>query len=371
MGIDISLLRRVVGRTAGGAWAALVVGWLVAGACAPAAGPPAAATAPAAPVGAPASAQDKVVLAVNGRPDQAAMQLAIDRGYFAEQGIAIETVQLDGSAQLTPAMATNQVDVGSGAVGSSTWNSLARGTGVRIVADYRRVGDETDTSLSFLVRKDLVDSGRVRSIADLRGASVALGPSPGSTTDILAARAALKDTGSEALPFVPVYVPFPDTLAGFASGKFDAGILTEPQVTQAVQQQLATVLYPAGRLLPGLHLALLYYSPDFASRRPEVATRFMVAYLRGVRDYHDAFFGKQNLDATIADLTQSLPLKDPAIWRAAHPTSVDLNGEIDVASLDQQAWFYREHGLLGDAPDIAQFVDTRFAQAAVQQLGRR
>lgn len=337
---------------------------------------PSAAVAPS-PRAAPAAAaptgpQEAVILSLSGRPDQAPLQLAIDRGYFTQQGIQLQTVQLDGSSQVTAALATNQVDVGSGSVGSSVFNALSRNVNLRLVADFAHVGtDAGDTTLSFLVRKDLTDTGKVHSLADLKGATVGMGASPGSVADILTWRAAQRDTVSQTLPFDSQYISFPDLLAGFASKRFDAGLLTEPLVTQAVQQQLATVLFTGGQLIPGAELSLIYYSPNFASQRPEVATRFMVAYLRGVRDYHDAFFANEGRADAIADLTQTLSVKDPAVWEAFHPEYVDENGEINVQDLVDQEQFYVQHGMLDTAPDVGPFVDHSFAQAAVQQLGRR
>ena len=66
-------------------------------------------------------------------------------------------------------------------------------------------------------------------------------------------------------------------------------MLTEPLVTDSVQKGLVSILYTAGALRPGTYLSVLQYSPEFAHNSSDVATRFMQAYLQGVRDYYDAF----------------------------------------------------------------------------------
>src|SRR5262245_1980515 len=80
-------------------------------------GPSPAAAAPAVAATAPASppARAGLRLAVQGRPDQAHLQLALDRGYFAEQGLDVETVQITSGAEMVPALATDQIQVGNGA----------------------------------------------------------------------------------------------------------------------------------------------------------------------------------------------------------------------------------------------------------------
>jgi NitT/TauT family transport system substrate-binding protein len=168
------------------------------------------------------------------------------------------------------------------------------------------------------------------------------------------------------------YMPFPDILSALGTGKLDAGTLTEPLVTQAVHQNIAKVLHPAGEVIPGAHLSVLQYSPDFASSQAQAATRFMVGYLQGVRDYYDAFFQKKDRDAVIKLLTQSLSVKDPQVWETAQPESIDLNGKVNLDDLKAQAQFYSQQGTLqGGVPDVARYVDARFAEAAVKELGPR
>src|SRR5437868_6762912 len=64
--------------------------------------PASAASAAAATVPASPPARVALRLAVQGRPDQAHLQLALDRGYFAEQGLDVETVQITSGAEMVP-----------------------------------------------------------------------------------------------------------------------------------------------------------------------------------------------------------------------------------------------------------------------------
>jgi hypothetical protein len=98
----------------------------------------------------------------------------------------------------------------------------------------------------------------------------------------------------------------------------------------------------------------------------------MVGYLQGVRDYYDAFVLKKDRDAAIDTLLQSLSPKNRQMWETAYPMTIDQNGVVNVDDLKDQAAFYAQRGdLQGGVPDIMKYVDTRFAEAAVQILGRR
>ena len=329
------------------------------------------ASAPVPASGAPASQQAVGVhVAVQGRPDQAALELALDRGYFTKQGLDISTVQITDGATMVPSLSTNQIQVGNGAPSVALFNALNRGVGIRVVADYAHVGPKGDTTLALVVRKDLMDSGAVTSMVGLKGRTVALGATPGTISDEIFQRA-LEHDHVNASDVKVQYLSFPNTLAALGNKSIDAGLLTEPLVTLAVEKGVAKVLYPAGELIPGSYLSVLQYSAQFAAKQPDTANRFMVAYLQGVRDYHDAFIAKKDRAAAITLLAAHLSVKDPHIWEAAGPEYIDQNGKVNVADLKDQAAFFVQQGKMKGIPDFNKYVDSTFAAAAVQQLGMR
>jgi NitT/TauT family transport system substrate-binding protein len=117
---------------------------------------------------------------------------------------------------------------------------------------------------------------------------------------------------------------------------------------------------------------VLQYSSQFATEQPDAATRFMVGYLKGVRDYTDAFVYQKDRDAAIDTLLQSLSPKDRRMWETAHYMTIDQNGVVNVDDLRDSAEFYLQRGdFPGPVPDFAKFIDMRFADAAAQILGRR
>jgi len=308
-----------------------------------------------------------VKLATPARPDQAAIYLSLARGYWDKLGINIEIAQIDSGAQMVPALSTNQIQVGSGSPSASLYNALNRGINIRLVADFAHVGGTDDKTLALMVRPDVT----AKTLADLKGQTITNGVTKGSIADVLFANAVQKQ-GLKVSDFDVQYLTFPDTLAALGSKKIPAGQLTEPLVTQAIVQKIANVLVPAGAVIPGAELSVLQYSPQFATEQPDVATRFMIGFLQGVRDYHDAFFDNKGQDLAISQLIQALPVKDPRVWKTSSPASVDLNGKINVDDMKAQGQFYADQGTVqGGVPDITKYIDTKFAQDAVKQLGAR
>jgi NitT/TauT family transport system substrate-binding protein len=322
---------------------------------------------------APATAQSErtaVKLGMVGRPDIAAFELAIHRGYFDKQGLDVEPVLATSGQEFAAALATDQIQVASGVPNAALFNALNRGIDIRMVADEAHIEGAADRTVSIMVRAALIDEGTVKVPADLKGRTIAPGPLPGQYPDLLFHKLLALGGLTEADVKV-VHLTFPDALAAMAAKTVDAAFQIEPLVRQAEDKHIAKVLSPAGAIDPGAETSILQYSSSFA-RQTEAATRFMVAYLEGVRDYHDAIFLKQNRDAAIALLVQYTPLKDANIWAEDMFRHTDLNGRLNVADLKRQAAFYKEQGTLsGRVPDIDRYVDARFAEDAVKRIGAR
>src|SRR5437016_2781843 len=89
-----------------------------------------------------------------------------ERGYFRQEGIEIEEVAFDTSAQIMPSLAADQIDVAAGGTAAGLFNAIAQGISVRIVLDQWTAFPGNEAG-GVIVRKELIDSGRVRQPADL------------------------------------------------------------------------------------------------------------------------------------------------------------------------------------------------------------
>src|SRR5437879_13089487 len=80
----------------------------------------------------------------------------MERGYFAEQGLAIEFVPFRSAADMIAPLGVGQLDIGGGAVSAGLFNAMARGVDLRIVADKGtiRTGQSYE---ALIIRRDLVD----------------------------------------------------------------------------------------------------------------------------------------------------------------------------------------------------------------------
>jgi ABC-type nitrate/sulfonate/bicarbonate transport system substrate-binding protein len=298
----------------------------------------------------------------------APVYIAADRGYFADQGLAPTLERFDTGAQMVAPLAAGQLDAGAGTPAASLFNAIGRDLPLRIVADNARVAPGR-SHIALVARPDLLSGGGLRDYADLRGLRVAVN-ARGTGTEIQLDRALAR--GGLTLADVDLQeVPFPDMLPALANRSLDAGITLEPFLALGLARGVFEVFHPVGDFYPDQQIAVLLYSPQFAAQS-DVANRFMVAYLHGLRDFADAFYRDVNRDQIVDILARNTVVQDRALYAAMVPHQVDRNGQVNRESLAADLDWYAAHGYLtGDKPDLNTVVDMRFVDYALGQLGRQ
>jgi len=247
---------------------------------------------------------------------------------------------------------------------------VARGIDIRIVADKSSTPPGRGSNYLF-VRTDLVQSGRFKTLADLKGMKIARS-APGSSATMVFDKL-LAMAGLQMADIERVYMSFPEQAVALQNKAVDAAMPAEPSAYQAEKLGAAVRIMGDDQIYPYHQLATVFYSGQFIESKPEAARKFMRAYLRGVRDYNDAVVdGKlegPKGEAVIAILTEDSLVKDPDIYRAIVAIACDPDGRVNVDSLKEDLDIFRSEGLIEGKVAVEQALDTSFAEAAVKELG--
>jgi NitT/TauT family transport system substrate-binding protein len=296
--------------------------------------------------------------------------IADKKGYFRQEGLQVEFTPFDSAARMIAPLGTGQLEVGAGSPAAGFFNAVARNVNIKIVADKGSMPPGYGY-LVILVRKDLVDGGRYKSYADLKGMKVAL-PAPGTTTDGTL-NEALKRGGLKWGDVEVTHMGFPQHVVAFQNKAIDASVTTEPSATRAVQMGVAVRVGGGDEVFPNQQVATILYSADFIKQRPDDARRFMRAYLKAARDYNDALrdgrLAGPNADEIIAILTETTIIKDPGVYKAITSNGVNPDGRINEDSLRKDLQFFRERGLIEGNIGVDQVVDNSFVEWALKDLG--
>ncbi|HEY8695735.1 MAG TPA: ABC transporter substrate-binding protein, partial [Chloroflexota bacterium] len=326
---------------------------------------------PALSAAAASSGGNTVHVAFSGAGTDASLYIGVDKGFFAKQGINIESVRLN-SSDMPPQLAAGSLDVGAGSFTVSLINAIQRGLNLRLVADKARCLPGTG-ALQIVVRKDLYDSGKVRGPKDFKGLTFGI-QSVGSGNEV-ELDLFLKQGGLGITDITRKSLTYPDMPVAFANKSIDATSAPEPTPSQLIHENLAVSVGKCGDYNPNGEISMILYGPKFMAEQPEVAKRFMVGYLKSVRYFNDAFVkhDPKVLDEAIGIIARDTKV-DPKVYQDMNANNsmwgIDPNGQLNTATFqtDQDFWL-NVTGELKQPIDLSRLVDMSFAQAAVQLLG--
>ena len=96
-------------------------------------------------------------------------------------------------------------------------------------------------------------------------------------------------------------LPFPQMGIGLANKAVDAAVVIPPWAFQLVDQSIGVVLADIDDYVKPspLSIAVAFINTDWARQSPEVVRNFFVAYIRGVREYCQAYHHGPNRQEVI------------------------------------------------------------------------
>lgn len=353
--------------------------WLLASACAPAAPAPQptptpltltpkpAAAAPTTPPATPKPAPMTVKMSgVAGSLADSGIFIAQAKGYFAEQGLTIDYVPVASAADVIASLATGDLDVSGGGWNLGLANAVLRGVPVKVVAD-KQSKQPGFTNHRLYIRKDLYDSGQIRGVADLKGKKLAVA-SVAAMGVLIAPN--LKEVNLTLKDVDLVPLSFPEMVTALANKSVDATVMAEPSGTLAVEEGLAV---RAKRFMddpdPAPSAGIIYFSPQFA-QKVEAGNRFMIAYVKGLRDYNDAFSKNKGRKEIVDVLAKATGIKDVALFDKMGMPGLDPDGYADKRALDWSMKYWVSTGELKEPIDIDKLVDNSYVENALKVLGR-
>jgi NitT/TauT family transport system substrate-binding protein len=321
----------------------------------------------------PAGAQAPAVvkLASAGIASDIGFFIAHKKGYFRAEGLDVQMTQLANSPQMIGPLGMGQLDVGAGTVAAGLYNAVAQKIAIRAVADKGSMRPGYGFS-GLLVRKDLVDSGRFKGYGDLKGMKIAVGTFGSANSSAI--NEALKRGGLTWKDANIIDLVFPQHLPAYANKAIDASMTNEPTASQAVKDGLAVRIAGNDEIYPNQQTAVVLYSEVFSRQRPQVALKFMRAYVKAVREYNDALadgrIAGPNADEVISILTEYTFIKDAETHRRITPAAIDPDGRLSLAGLRNDLSFFKEQKLIEDAAiTVERIIDTSLVEQAVRELG--
>ena len=317
----------------------------------------------------PAAAQDKrtVKIGVIGILAEAGLYVAAERGFFAQEGLTVEFLKDMYGPDGFPALATGQMDAMGGAFGPELINAVARGINVKVVAGMSSYIPGWDSGF-LTVRKELIDSGKVKDWKDLKGLKLALAPALPNLTDYFASRY-LAQGGLTLKDVTIVNVPFANMIAALKTGGVDFAHTSEPMSTLTQGAGVAVKWKPVTSYAPpGLTVAMLHFGTSILEKNPQLGERILAAYIRGAREYNNILKKPTGRGEVAEILMKHTPVKARPLYDQIAFSYSDPDAALSIDGMQDMANYFARAG--GNKPiDAKSLVDERFRLAAVKRVG--
>ncbi len=200
----------------------------------------------------------------------APVYVAVDKGYFKQQGLTVSLVTFHGGSELVKAVLGGSVDIGVTGPGD-VFEAVQQGQAMKVFYGG------FDTPDYYIIAKPPIDS-----IAATRGKTWGISAF-GSTTDVLA-RYILKRNG---IPVSDVNITQTgggaSTMAALQADRIQVMVLQLSQALQAKDLGYNVVL-PVSTLFPTFPLHAAFAMQDFLSRYPNTTTAFLRGLVKGMEE---------------------------------------------------------------------------------------
>ncbi|MFI7482049.1 ABC transporter substrate-binding protein [Kocuria sp. M1R5S2] len=272
---------------------------------------------------------DPVRIGVLPVADFVTVYVALEEGYFEDEGLTVETQTMQNAAAIAPSVINGQLQFGTGAI-TPVLAGAQKGLPLKVVANQADVAEKPEEDVSALLVAP--DSGIIRP-RDLEGRTVGVN-GLGSIVHVAAAAAVERD-GGDPSKVTFVAMPFPDMAAAVGKGTLDAASVVEPFVGLGTANGLQVVDRPYYQAFePGESMSVLFTAGPFAEENPEVVAKVRRAVERAsvtaaedpqvVRDALVEYGGmKPEAVARMGQPPYGVGV-DPQVLTAASETMVDL-----------------------------------------------
>ncbi|MBI2528089.1 MAG: ABC transporter substrate-binding protein [Candidatus Rokubacteria bacterium] len=233
---------------------------------------------------------------VGGRSEP--LIIAEGKGWFAQEGVEVEVTEVRNFMQYPILLASGNIDLLDGYLPPNFWNMIIEGASFRIVAGSALAvaarGNEPARNVrGYVVRKDLYDSGAVKSVKDLEGrklADFAPVPPKGQISPFPIGHKVFGESFRH-INWVRV-ANEADILRALEQKDVDGARMRTRWVKLAVKKGLAVELVKETDFVPEIQVRALAGPQAFLAANREAVVRFLRVYLRAQQYAREVQQGK-------------------------------------------------------------------------------
>lgn len=235
-------------------------------------------------------------------PIFAPLFVAQEKGYFKDAGLKVNLEKVKSGQDAIPLAARGQLDTVLAGFSAGMFSAINSGLDVKVVGSMGVAGGDKERPPSaLLVRKELIDNGTFKSLADLKGRKIGALGGKGATSAFYVGQA-LDEVGLSINDVQFVQMSNPDIPTALKTGGVDAAFASAPFWEMAVADGSAEKVWTTPKGTSGTGII---YGGQFADT--DDAQKFFDALARAAKDLQgDKRYSQENLNIIAESTDQSV-----------------------------------------------------------------
>ena len=271
--------------------------------------------------------------------DTAALQVGIAKGFFAEQGLDVDTTPTAGGAAGLPALAAGQVQITFSNIVSIVLGAK-QGLGFEVISGGSATGGTSPDSAGLVTKK----GSALKTGKDLEGKRIAVNTR--NNIIWLYARAWVQATGGNPDSVTYLEVPFPQMIDAVRGDRVDAAFMVDPFLVAGVKSGAVEVIaWPYNAVQKRVPVAQYSATKSFIQANPALIEHWVRGYNKAV-DWISQNKGSEEWFKIISGYTRLSPeqVRDLTL-----PT---YDKTVDPAAIEQVVALMRKNGLIEGSVDV-------------------
>jgi NitT/TauT family transport system substrate-binding protein len=275
----------------------------------------------------------------------APIDVGIDVGLFARQGLELQVTGFAGDARLQQGLVSDSIDFGLGS--GPGMGFLAKGSPAKAVAAMAGAPMNMCIVVSY--------HSAIKTLDDLKGRKIGI-TTVGSLTDWLLKRVVAEKKWAPADVTAVTVGGMDSTKAALKTGQIDAVVIALELGYALEAAREWRVLAPLAPFAPDFHTHVIFARDELIARKPELVERFLRAWFETIA------FMRSNKERTV-EITAKVLNLDKAVIGRVYDEQINIftaDGRFDAKALDVLRHSLVEMGILQQVPDDSVMLTTRF-----------
>lgn len=286
--------------------------------------------------------------------------IAKEKGYYAAEGLDVELTTFEAAEPVAVAVASGSLDISLAGM-TAGFYSLAGQGALKIIAGA--IHEVPGFQSEAVVASNRAYDAGMTTLKDLGNRSMAVTQVGSALHYSLGLIAEKYGLDLKTIRVVPTQSN-PNSVAAVAGGQVDGAVAPVTYFTPLLERGGAKVLGFVGDETPW-QLGVIITSTKMADEHSDTVQRWLRAFRKAARDYHDAFTapdGRRQDQATAPEILAIM-----AKYIGQTPDQLDKSigfvprgGELDVNDIRHQVAWFQSQGLLKGTIDADAIMDRRY-----------